>query len=77
MIVLEALLNDLENAKIQLDSAVEDLQEFITKGKKHSYNMGQLQSVIVNAADVSSLTELSLEDLDMIDDDLLKHRLKG
>jgi len=77
MIVLEALLNDLENAKIQLDSAVEDLQKFIAKAEKHSYNMGQLQSVIVNAADVSSLTELSLEDLDMIDDDLLKHRLKG
>jgi len=77
MIVLEALLNDLENAKIQLDSAVEDLQEFIAKAEEHSYNMDQLQSVIVNAADVSSMTELSLEDLDMIDDDLLKHRLKG
>ena len=77
MIVLEALLNDLKNAKIQLDSAVEDLQEFIAKAEEHSYNMDQLQSVIVNAADVSSMTELSLEDLDMIDDDLLKHRLKG
>ena len=77
MIVLEALLNDLENAKIQLDSAVEDLQEFIAKAEEHSYNMDQLQSVIINAADISSMTELSLEDLDMIDDDLLKHRLKG
>ena len=77
MIVLEALLNDLENAKIQLDSAVEDLQEFIAKAEEHSYNMDQLQSVIINAADISSITELSLEDLDMIDDDLLKHRLKG
>ncbi len=75
---LATLLDDLKSAKIQLDSAIEDLQEFIAhKEMKQSYNMDQYQCVIANAADVSSATNFSLEDLDNIEHEILYDRLKG
>jgi len=75
---IETLLNDLKGAKLQLDSAIEDLEQFIyNKDKHHSYNMNQLQLVFANTADVSAITELSSEELETIDDNMLFDRLKG